>query len=358
MLDIFKSLKGFLKPNPVNVDHNVFRLHYKVTVFMLLAFFLFVTSNQYIGDPIDCIIDDIPSDVMDTYCWIYGTFTMPNKINGIRGRDLIQPGVASGYIGKDEIKYHKYYQWVYFVLFFQAALFYIPRYLWKMWEGNRVKMLTYDLNTHIIDANHLKQKKKIIIKSLRESLGHNNFYFCWFVLCETLCFINVVSQMLFMNYFLDGEFFTYGTDVLKMTELEPEMRHDPMSVVFPKITKCTFHKYGPSGTIQNLDGLCVLPLNIINEKIYLILWFWFVLLSILSCLSLIYRTVVLLIPKVRVYMLFARTTHSSHIDVESILDRCQIGDWFFLYQVSKNIDEMVFKEILTELNVEISTSIV
>lgn len=68
--------------------------------------------------------------------------------------------------------------------------------------------------------------------------------------------------------------------------------------------------------------------------------------------------VVLLIPKVRMYMLFARTTQSSHIDVETILDRCQLGDWFFLYQLSKNIDEIVFKEILTELTVEISTSIV
>ena len=36
------------------------------------------------------------------------------------------------------------------------------------------------------------------------------------------------------------------------------------------------HKYGPSGTIENKDGLCVLPLNIINEKIYVFLWFWFV----------------------------------------------------------------------------------
>ena len=49
---------------------------------------------------------------------------------------------------------------------------------------------------------------------------------------------------------------------------------DPMAKVFPKVTKCSFHKYGPSGTIEIRDGLCVLPLNIINEKIYILLWFW------------------------------------------------------------------------------------
>ena len=49
-----------------------------------------------------------------------------------------------------------------------------------------------------------------------------------------------------------------------------------MAKVFPKLTKCTFHKYGPSGTIEIKDGLCVLPLNILNEKIYILLWFWLV----------------------------------------------------------------------------------
>ena len=45
-----------------------------------------------------------------------------------------------------------------------------------------------------------------------------------------------------------------GTDVLAMTEKEPEDREDPMARVFPKVTKCTFHKFGPSGTIQRHDA--------------------------------------------------------------------------------------------------------
>ena len=49
-----------------------------------------------------------------------------------------------------------------------------------------------------------------------------------------------------------------------------------------QVTKCTFHKFGPSGTVQKFDGLCVLPLNIINEKIYVFLWFWFVILAIVT----------------------------------------------------------------------------
>ena len=33
-----------------------------------------------------------------------------------------------------------------------------------------------------------------------------------------------------------------------------------------QMTKCTFHKFGGSGTIQRFDSLCVLSMNIVNEK--------------------------------------------------------------------------------------------
>ena len=39
------------------------------------------------------------------------------------------------------------------------------------------------------------------------------------------------------------------------------------------MTKCTFHKFGSSGEIEKHDAMCILPLNIVNEKIYIFLWF-------------------------------------------------------------------------------------
>ena len=46
---------------------------------------------------------------------------------------------------------------------------------------------------------------------------------------------------------------------------DPEDRLDPMSRIFPRVTKCTFNKFGPSGSVQRRDAMCVLPVNIINE---------------------------------------------------------------------------------------------
>lgn len=96
-------------------------------------------------------------------------------------------------------------------------------------------------------------------------------------------------------------------------------------------------------------GLCVLPLNIVNEKIFVFLWFWFIALTILSAISLVYRVAVCFWPKVRLYLLRARSRLSSHEDVEQIADKCQIGDWFILYQLGKNIDPLIYKEVITDL---------
>ena len=84
-------------------------------------------------------------------------------------------------------------------------------------------------------------------------------------------------------------FSAYGMMVWRITAQDPEQRDDPMNLVFPKVAKCTFTKSGPTGTIQNFDGLCVLPINIINEKIYLFMWFWFIILAIISAIYLVYR---------------------------------------------------------------------
>ena len=65
-----------------------------------------------------------------------------------------------------------------------------------------------------------------------------------------------------------------------------------MSRVFPRVTKCTFRKYGPSGSIQRHDAQCVLPINIINEKIYVFLWIWFMLLTVLTAIHVVWTLVV------------------------------------------------------------------
>jgi len=347
MFDVFDPLRSLVKIDRVCIDNNVFRLHYKATVIFLVAFSLLITSRQYIGDPIDCIVEGVPASIMDTYCWIHSTFTIPNRVAAVVGVEVPHPGVHTGF--DEDKKYHKYYQWVCFFLFFQAAFFYIPRYLWKTWEGGKLKMLVLDLNSPIIDEDVKNERKQLLIDYFTSNLHGHNFYAIKFFFCELLNFINVVGQIYFMDTFLGNEFTTYGSDVVKFTEQEPEDRIDPMALVFPKVTKCTFHKYGPSGTVQKFDGLCVLPVNIVNEKIMIFLWFWFIIVAVLTGAALIYRVAVVMLGSFRLYLLRARSRLADPGDIQSINDKFQIGDWWVLYQMSKNMDPMIYREFTSDL---------
>ncbi len=124
--------------------------------------------------------------------------------------------------------------------------------------------------------------------------------------------------------------------MVKFASMEPEDRVDPMSKVFPKMTKCSFHKYGGSGTLQLVDALCVLGMNVLNEKIYIFLWFWYLILALITGVSLLTRLVQLMCPgsrnryiqQIECWLKKTRITLSS--PSLAILSRllCKfIGDW-------------------------------
>lgn len=231
MYSVFGSVKSLLKLDSVKIDNNVFRLHYKATVVILIAFSLIVTSRQYIGDPIDCIFNGAATPLMDTFCWIHTTFTLPDQMGTeVVGINVPHPGVRPHREG-DTVKYHKYYQWVCFVLFFQAILFYFPRYLWKTWEAGKMKMLVLDLNAPMIAEETKNDRKKLLVEYFTTNLHNHNSYAIQFFVCEVLNFINVISQIYLMDHFLGGEFTTYGRDVIRMSEMESENRVDPMAKV-------------------------------------------------------------------------------------------------------------------------------
>ena len=96
-----------------------------------------------------------------------------------------------------------------------------------------------------------------------------------FVICEVFNIVNVFVQIYLIDRLLGGEFSTYGlkvsvffiqtlkifTDkfgfvkVLNFALLDDEERTDPMIKVFPKITKCIFHNFGVSGSIQRYEQI-------------------------------------------------------------------------------------------------------
>ncbi|CAG2109864.1 unnamed protein product, partial [Medioppia subpectinata] len=332
------------------IDNNIFRLHYKATVVILIGCSLLVTARQYIGDPIDCLSGDkIPTEILDSYCWIHTTFSIESAWKLKVGTEVVYPGVDNSARHPNSKRvYHAYYQWVCFMLAFQAMLFYIPRYLWKSYEGHRIKNLCLDLNFPIArDPVVTRNNRALLVDYLYHNLNNHNIMFRMYVTCEVLNFLNVILQMVLMDRFLGGEFTSYGWDVLSFTEWDSAVRFDPM--VFPRLTKCTFHQYGPSGDVQKHDALCILPINIINEKIYIFLWFWFYMLAILGFMALVYRTVTILMPQVR-YLVIQSRCLANYAELRSVCNQCSIGDWFVLYLLCKNFDSINFKDMIVDFD--------
>lgn len=122
MLDIFRGLKNLIKVSHIKTDSPVFRLHYSITVMILMSFSLIVTTRQYVGNPIDCVhTKDIPEDVLNTYCWIHSTYTLKSLFRKKVGSEVPYPGVGNSEGKLNDRKVYKYYQWVCFCLFFQVG---------------------------------------------------------------------------------------------------------------------------------------------------------------------------------------------------------------------------------------------
>lgn len=112
---------------------------------------------------------------------------------------------------------------------------------------------------------------------------------------------------------------------IKIQQMNQENRSDPMVEIFPRITKCTFHKYGASGSIQKHDALCVLALNILNEKIYIFLWFWLLLLAVLSACAIIYSALVVMLPTTREAIIKRRFRNGTTNEVEGLISNIQVN---------------------------------
>ncbi|XP_058805068.1 innexin inx1 [Phymastichus coffea] len=355
MFKLLKELKGFVKHQDISTDSMVFRMHNHFTTALLATCSLIITANQFVGNPISCIVPSaLPIQPINTYCWITSTFTMPDAFNRQIGVEVAHPGVANDFGDVEARKYYTYYQWVCFVLFFQAMACYLPHWLWGIWEGGLIKTLVMGLNNSLDTEESVTKKKNVIMDYLISHIRTHNMYAYRYFACEAICLLNILVQLYAMNKFFDGEFLTYGLRVINLPDTPQEERVDPMVYIFPRVTKCIFHKYGSSGSIQKHDSLCLLPLNIVNEKTYIFIWFWYLILTTLLVGLMLYRAAIIFAPALRPKILQMSSRLLELETCQSITKKIDLGDWWVLYVLSSNMDSLIYRELLQELTKKMS----
>ncbi|CAL4061288.1 unnamed protein product, partial [Meganyctiphanes norvegica] len=350
MLRYIGAAKVLKKDGNAQVDNGVFHLHYRVTVIIFFIASQLVTAKEFFGKPIQCMSKTIPSGILNNYCYIMSTFSIPRQLN--KGDAAAYAGLGT-HIDDEELTYHAYYQWVPFMLFFQAITFFLPRYLWKLWDGGVFDTVLGGLHKFLPQHGMRIKKHKMLAQYLSKSLHLHKLWTIKFFICEVLCLVISVGNMYFTDVFLGGTFLNYGLDVMSFPEADPETRVDPMIRIFPKVSKCTFRKYGPSGSQENHDVMCILSINIINEKIYILLWFWLVFLTITTGFWLMYRLAVIFSMRLRKELLYRRGRMAGTKNLDIVIRRCHLGDWFLVYQLGCYMEPMVFAEFIEEFAKEL-----
>lgn len=219
-------------------------------------------------------------------------------------------------------------------------------FFWKSCESKLLRTLTDDLRDPLFKKEEKADKANDVVLYLeRHRFMHRKYYY-YFTLFEVANFVNVVAQIYVVDQFLGGFFTTYGMDVIHYAQMEQDERFDPMVRVFPRMTKCTFHRFGSSGDVQTHDALCILPLNIINEKIYIIMWFWFVFLAIVTGFWLVFRALTFVKVELRFRVLKRRANLTNQKMLRFVVANSDAGDWFVLSMMCKNMDSQWFRFVI------------
>ena len=111
---------------------------------------------------------------------------------------------------------------------------------------------------------------------------YGNFMVCLYLVTKSLYLINAIGQLFLLDSFLSTDFHMYGVRVIQGMITKENW---PAARIFPRTTMCDF-TVRALGNAHRHTVQCVLSINFFNEKIYVIIWFWLVLLCTLTGVSL------------------------------------------------------------------------
>ncbi|KAM7537444.1 hypothetical protein Aperf_G00000071786 [Anoplocephala perfoliata] len=308
--EFLSYVQSFSATTYVGVEDLADRANFQWNVIVLLVCMLLVTVRQYFMAPLVCYIAVTVSGAnseayLTNYCWVEGTFPLNLTIGAV-------PHEHEAWSSKNP-EIMNYYQWVPLVLGLQAILYYLPRILWSMFTFNRTGM---DLQNLIRTANNAAkedgEKREKAVRHMAKSLElllfnrreyrerggsiarmlqalpgkrHGNNLIYYYLLIKILYVLIGIGQLYLMYAFLrfdqkEGYFF-FGyrllDDLLKgkaWTETQ----------IFPRVGACRPTLYQVS-TTNSYFVQCVLPINMLNEKIYVFLYFFLGSVVIIQVLS-------------------------------------------------------------------------
>jgi len=127
----------------------------------------------------------------------------------------------------------------------------------------------------------------------------------WWLLCCSVEWSVLVSAVVTAGHYIgqySGQYWSVEWSLLVSTVVTMLFSVGldwPLSERFPRVTLCDFQIL-QLDNVQKYTVQCVLPINLFNEKIFLLIWFWLVFVAVATFVNLLHWTAKLSVLSVQV----------------------------------------------------------
>lgn len=263
-----------------------------------------------------------------------------------------------------------YYQWIPLILLFMALCFKFPNILWRQMSGysgiNINKIVEVILHSEMDGSNKQEETSNNIAnyihKRLESTRGYSHskfrgkvpiiFFLCnkrgghyltgLYLLVKCIYFAHVIIQFFIMDTFLGGFYNFWGIERIMKNE---------SSKMFPRVTLCDF-KIRQLHNVQHYTVQCVLPHNVFNEKIFVILWYWLIVMAIITGGNLLFSIfkIVRLQNRNKIMKRYLKATSLNDHDRQQFMNTYLRADGFFVLEViHKHSNDILLAKIVLKL---------
>jgi hypothetical protein len=270
-----------------------------------------------------------------------------------------------------------YFPWIPMIFFAQAICFYLPRIFWRF-VARHCELDYNSLTDHASSLKNTSDQERINgIKT------HTNFMVCHmrptrrrsihfflldspvvllYLLKKWILFFIAAAQFCFTVFFVGERNYSWGITsfIYSMSGFgktlythEEYVGRIPTSSAFPTFTYCKvpFHLDGH----QEFDEVsCILTMNYLNEKLYIVAYFWTLIISLISFASAFYATIFFIFPWFRINAVKCRleknTLGVTAWMVDDFLNNFLHADGLLAISLMENAcEKAIVEEILGEL---------
>lgn len=147
---------------------------------------------------------------------------------------------------------------------------------------NDTRFVQTSTDAPYIQEDCWNNQRERLLRYLHGPKRHHRHYAIKYYICELLSLCTLIFNMHMMSAVFNDFWIIYFPAIRCLLRHDFEGFAKESSILFPSQAKCDYFNFGSSGSIQRIDALCILPQNVVNEKIFAFLYFWLIMLLFFS----------------------------------------------------------------------------